>query len=100
MAARDIQALMWREVGLFRDRSGLESALAVLEPAWRETRRGAAIGRPRSTPRLAHGEPPDRRTPDRARGARREESRGGHYRADYPARDDIHWKRRRLTDAL
>jgi L-aspartate oxidase len=25
---------------------------------------------------------------------RREESRGAHYREDYPARDDIHWKRR------
>ena len=30
---------------------------------------------------------------------RREESRGGHYRDDYPARDDIHW-RHRLTDSL
>ena len=26
---------MWRDVGLFRDRAGLERALAVLEPAWR-----------------------------------------------------------------
>jgi succinate dehydrogenase/fumarate reductase flavoprotein subunit len=25
---------------------------------------------------------------------RREESRGGHFRADFPKRDDIHWKRR------
>ena len=25
---------------------------------------------------------------------RRTESRGAHYRADFPARDDIHWKRR------
>jgi succinate dehydrogenase/fumarate reductase flavoprotein subunit len=23
---------------------------------------------------------------------RREESRGAHYRADFPARDDLHWK--------
>jgi L-aspartate oxidase len=23
---------------------------------------------------------------------RRQESRGGHYRADFPARDDLHWK--------
>jgi L-aspartate oxidase len=23
---------------------------------------------------------------------RREESRGGHYRADFPARDDLHWR--------
>jgi L-aspartate oxidase len=25
---------------------------------------------------------------------RREESRGGHYRSDFPRRDDIHWKHR------
>ena len=25
---------------------------------------------------------------------RRTESRGAHYREDYPGRDDIHWKRR------
>ena len=24
----------------------------------------------------------------------REESRGGHFRSDFPQRDDIHWKRR------
>ena len=30
---------------------------------------------------------------------RREESRGAHYRDDYPARDDIHWKRR-VSDRL
>ena len=23
---------------------------------------------------------------------RREESRGGHFRADFPERDDLHWK--------
>jgi L-aspartate oxidase len=23
---------------------------------------------------------------------RREESRGGHFRADFPKRDDLHWK--------
>jgi L-aspartate oxidase len=25
---------------------------------------------------------------------RREESRGGHFRTDFPKRDDVHWKRR------
>ena len=51
---------MWREVGLFRDRAGLERALAVLEPAWQAldarlrdgaaARRGAAGGPPASSP--------------------------------------------------
>ncbi|MBM3819999.1 MAG: hypothetical protein FJW14_13415, partial [Acidimicrobiia bacterium] len=30
---------------------------------------------------------------------RREESRGGHFRADFPARDDLHWTRR-ISDVL
>jgi L-aspartate oxidase len=99
IAARDIQALMWRDVGLFRNRSGLESALAVLEPAWRETdwalRSGAALDAEgwRTASLLTVG-----RLIARA-ALRREESRGGHYRDDCPARDDIHW-RRRLTDSL
>ncbi len=85
---------MWRHVGLFRDRQGLETALAELEPASR-----ALEGR------LQTGEPLDAskwRTASLlttarliARAAlRREESRGGHYRSDFPKRDDIHWKRR------
>jgi succinate dehydrogenase/fumarate reductase flavoprotein subunit len=30
---------------------------------------------------------------------RRQESRGGHFREDFPQRDDIHW-RRRVSDSL
>ena len=89
-----VQDMMWRQVGLFRDRDGLSRALAVLEPAWR------AI-----SARIEGGEPLDAGawreasilTVGRliARAAlRREESRGGHYRSDFPQRDDIHWKRR------
>ena len=85
---------MWRDVGLFRDRAGLERALEVLEPAWHAL-----------DARLRDGEPLDAAgwrtasiiTVGRliARAAlRREESRGGHYRSDFPDRDDIHWKRR------
>ncbi|MEQ1575308.1 MAG: hypothetical protein ABL993_13800, partial [Vicinamibacterales bacterium] len=30
---------------------------------------------------------------------RREESRGGHFRTDFPALDDLHWKRH-VSDVL
>jgi L-aspartate oxidase len=90
----EVQDLMWRQVGLFRHRDGLAGALATLDPAWR------AIDA-----RIAEGEPLDIATWRAAsiltvgrliaRAAlRREESRGGHFRADFPQRDDIHWKRR------
>jgi L-aspartate oxidase len=94
VSVQEVQDLMWRQVGLFRDREGLMQALAVLDPAWR------AIDS-----RIAGGEPLDAAawreasilTVGRliARAAlRREESRGGHFRSDFPKRDDIHWKRR------
>jgi L-aspartate oxidase len=86
--------LMWRDVGLFRDRAGLERALDVLEPAWL-----ALDARLRDGPPLdaAGWRAASILTVGRliARAAlRREESRGGHYRSDFPDRDDVHWKRR------
>jgi L-aspartate oxidase len=78
----EIQDLMWKNVGIVRDKSGLDQALAHLE---------------KLTPRIA--------TPRTRRGyealnlhtnglwvARsalaREESRGAHYRTDFPNHDD------------
>jgi L-aspartate oxidase len=92
--SKAIQSLMWRDVGLFRDRAGLERALQVLEPAWRALDGRARNGQPldaaewRTASILTVG-----RLIARA-ALRREESRGGHYRSDFPDRDDIHWKRR------
>jgi L-aspartate oxidase len=90
----ELSRVMWRDVGLFRDREGLMRALAILDPAWHDL-----------DARLQENEaldPSDWRTASIltvgrliARAAlRREESRGGHYRADFPNRDDVHWKRR------
>jgi L-aspartate oxidase len=97
--ARDIQSLMWRDVGLFRNRPGLEGALAALEPAWQKIddalRSGAAFDADgcRTASIVTVG-----RLIARA-ALRRQESRGGHYREDYPVRDDIHWQRR-ITESL
>jgi succinate dehydrogenase/fumarate reductase flavoprotein subunit len=85
VSVQEVQDLMWRQVGLFRDREGLTQALAVLDPAWR------AIDA-----RIAAGEPLD------AAGWREASiltvsrliARAALRRSDFPKRDDIHWKRR------
>jgi L-aspartate oxidase len=87
-----VRSLMWQSVGLFRERTALEGAVEQLEAA--TSRVQAALSGSESAcaddwrrfnlltvARLI------------ARAAlRREESRGGHFRADFPSRDDLHWK--------
>jgi len=80
-----IRDLMWRNAGLFRSREGLAEAVAALERAWTSASRATADDWRQynllTVARLI------------ARAAlRREESRGGHYREDFPTRDDAHWK--------
>ena len=86
-----IRDLMWRSAGLFRTRDGLQDAFTRLDQAY-----AAERIRVRSNPsdgdswrhfnlltvaRLI------------ARAAlRREESRGGHFRADFPDRNDRDWR--------
>jgi L-aspartate oxidase len=98
-AVAEIQAVMWKHAGLFRQREGLQAALAMLEPAWRDVDRYlrdvdcADLDFWRLASLLTVG------TLVARAALRREESRGAHYRADYPHRDDIHW-RRRLSESL
>jgi L-aspartate oxidase len=81
----DVRDLMWRSVGLFRTRDGLDDAVRELEAAVQP----AASGEADSWRRL-HLVTVGWLI---ARAAlRREESRGGHFRADFPQRDDDHWK--------
>ena len=89
----EVRDLMWRRVGVLRDRSSLERAVTQLQ-AW--------------TGALAGGRPSqgDQRELGRVRSIltvglliaraalRRTESRGAHFRTDFPARDDLHWKTR------
>ena len=93
--AAGLRDLMWNDAGVFRDRGGLQHAAGRLEGAWASLDRDLA----------ASGPAPDRdewtlvsllvvsRLVVRA-ALRREESRGAHFRTDFPQKDDIHWRKR------
>jgi L-aspartate oxidase len=100
----DVPAAMWEGAGLVRDAEGLRRTLAVVGAASRRVE-------------LALTDASTGTTWEEASVAlvawlvtraafRREESRGGHRRADFPARDDLHWqlhvaeRRAPLKDAI
>ncbi|HUR35226.1 MAG TPA: L-aspartate oxidase [Vicinamibacterales bacterium] len=86
-----IRDLMWRSAGLFRTRDRLVTAVhrlaAACAAASLEARHAPHDGDARRRLNLAT-------VAMLVAGAalRREESRGGHFRADFPDRDDLHWK--------
>jgi L-aspartate oxidase len=92
MTEVDIRNLMWKSVGLFRERSSLRDALSVLHE------QQAALD-DRLAARTALDHDGWRRASlvtvasliTRA-ALRREESRGGHFRTDFAAHDDLKWK--------
>jgi L-aspartate oxidase len=89
--ADEIRDLMWQHAGLVRSRQGLERAVDTLR-AWRPVVLAAR--------RAAPADLDIRRVASlttvglliATAALRREESRGGHFRADFPRRDDIHWQ--------
>ena len=90
--ADDVRDLMWRSVGVLRARPALEAAVGQLE-GWMNAAAAA---------RRAHPSDAEVRKVATlstvglliARAAlRRAESRGAHFRADFPERDDLHWKK-------
>jgi L-aspartate oxidase len=78
----DVRTVMWNAVGLWRDRAGLDQAIAALD-GWY-----AALGssRDRAAAIITVG-----RLMARA-ALRREETRGSHARSDFPSRDDVKFR--------
>jgi L-aspartate oxidase len=89
--SEDIRDVMWHHVGLVRTGSGLRDAVDRLAE-WR----CALVDDPEGPRDLARVRTAHLVTVGLliAHAAlRREESRGGHFRADFPARDDERWRR-------
>ena len=86
-----VRALMWNAVGLTRERASLEAANQQLDAWYAAVAPGIEAGGLSAADwRLASIVTVGRLM---ARAAlRREETRGGHARADFPARDDVNFK--------
>ncbi|OFW01865.1 MAG: L-aspartate oxidase [Acidobacteria bacterium RIFCSPLOWO2_02_FULL_68_18] len=95
--AHIVRSLMWRSVGLLRERRALEATVRRLE-RWigaatlREPESGSAERR-RVFSLVMVGWLVARAA------LRREESRGAHFRTDFPERDDLHWNKH-ISDRL
>ena len=85
-AKQELQAAMWEDVGIIREKTGLKKAAAEIEHLYNCLTRG-------DDP-LAYMEMVNMLTVARIvvqAALWRKESRGGHYRSDYPQRDDLNW---------
>jgi L-aspartate oxidase len=95
VASAAVQRLMSADVGVFREARGLAEAVEQLDGGWRrfvERSEGDAASLNDEAWRVGSLLTVGRLIARAAK--RREESRGGHYRLDFPDRDDRQWKRR------
>jgi succinate dehydrogenase/fumarate reductase flavoprotein subunit len=84
----DLKELMWRKVGVIRQKAELEEALARLQGAWPS----AAAANPAELIRLLEFQNLRLISEMVCRAAlTRTESRGAHFREDHPAEDNTRW---------
>lgn len=85
-AKKQLQAIMWEKVGIIREINGLKRAAAQIEHLYSNLAREEYP--------VAYMEMVNMLTIARIvvqAALSRRESRGGHYRSDYPQRDDLNW---------
>ena len=92
-SAYDVRDLMWRHVGVLRSRVSLERAVTQLHEwagavATGRRSRGCDQELYRISSIVTAG------LLIASAALRRAESRGAHFRTDFPSRDDLHWKKR------
>lgn len=84
-----LQRMMWSCAGIERDETGLRSGLRTVS-GWAAPERGTS----RETQELKQTAVLASLMLEAA--LARTESRGSHYRKDFPERDDVHWKRQQV----
>lgn len=84
-----VQELLWRAAGIERDADGLRKGVAELA-AWE------LASEPATRPAFELRQMAVLASLMLAAAQRRTESRGAHFRSDFPARDDVNWKRQQV----
>ena len=90
----EIRDLMWRCAGVFRDRAGLSAAADQLAAVRARVEAGVGAGEAFTSASWRIASLATVASLVARAALRREESRGGHARTDFPGRDDLHWKHR------
>jgi L-aspartate oxidase len=87
-----IRDLVWRAAGIIRRRDTLEAAVVRLA-RWRRAAEREIAAHPGDSARQRVVTLATVGLLVARAALRREESRGGHHRADFPRRDDLHWRK-------
>ena len=85
---------MWQRAGVYRDRAGLTAAVEQLTVLRAHVEAAVDAGRAFTTASWRVASLVTVASLVARAALRREESRGGHARTDFPDRDDLHWKHR------
>jgi len=92
-AVRELQELMWKQVGIVRTGSGLKEAIKRLEEI------GAQVSRPHSRREFEARNLQISGLLVARSALAREESRGAHYRTDFPSHDDAKFAKHSIVQS-